>query len=328
MFRILIFMKGIILIGVVIFFAMNMGGSGIAPTFSAVYGAKLINKKLAAILFTVFVLLGAATLGRGVVKTLSSGILPGEFLSPDVALIILSSATLSLFLANLLAIPESTSMVTVGAVTGAGLYFKALQLKTFLWLIPLWIAFPVISFLLTFFLYRLFYPPSHKNLWLYEKIFSKEKELSFLAVLISCFGAFAVGTNNVANAVGPLVGAKLIDVNKGLLFVAPFFGLGAFVFGKRNIETFGKEVVPLGLITSNLVCIVTGTLLIIASSLGAPFPYVQLNALSIFAISCIKNGHSFTLNHHITRRTMMVWTLTPLLSIGVSYGLLSIFVRR
>ena len=229
----------ILLIFVVAFFAMNMGGSGIAPTFSAVWGAKLIKKKTATILFALFVLLGAATLGRGVVKTLSGGILPIDFLSPDVALIILSSATLSLFLANVLAIPESTSMVTVGAVVGAGLYFRHIQLKTFLWLIPLWILFPVISFVLTFFLYRFFYPPNHKNLWLYEKIFSKEKELGFLALLISCYGAFAVGTNNVANAVGPLVGAKLIDMNKGLLLIAPFFGLGAFMFGKRNIETFG-----------------------------------------------------------------------------------------
>ena len=307
---------------------MNMGGSGIAPTFSAVWGAKLIKKKTATILFALFVLLGAATLGRGVVKTLSGGILPIDFLSPDVALIILSSATLSLFLANVLAIPESTSMVTVGAVVGAGLYFRHIQLKTFLWLIPMWVLFPVISFVLTFFLYRFFYPPNHKNLWLYEKIFSKEKELGFLALLISCYGAFAVGTNNVANAVGPLVGAKLIDMNKGLLLIAPFFGLGAFMFGKRNIETFGREVVPLGLVTSNLVCIVTGSLLIIASSLGAPFPYVQLNALSIFAISCVKNGHRATLGHHITRRALMVWTLTPLLAIFVSYFLLSLFVKK
>lgn len=320
--------KNIILFFVVVFFAMNMGASGIAPTFAAVYGGRLIKKKLAVIFFTIFVLVGAATLGRGVVKTLSQGILPAEFLNLDVALIILSSATLSLFLANLLAIPESTSMVTVGAVFGAGLYFNHIKLHTFLWLIPMWIGFPVISFILTFFLYRLIYPPRHGNLWLYQKIFSNENELKILATLISCYGAFAVGTNNVANAVGPLVGAKLIDIKTGLLVVAPFFGLGALIFGRRNIETFGKEVVPLGLITSNLVCLVTGSLLIIASSLGAPFPYVQLNALSIFAISCIKNGHRVTLSHHITKRTFMVWTLTPLLAIATSYILLNLFLGK
>lgn len=320
--------KLILLTGVVAFFAMNMGASGIAPTFSAVYGGRLINKKFAALLFTIFVILGSVTLGRGVVKTLSQGIIPKEYINIDVALVILASATLSLFLANLLAIPESTSMVTVGAVTGAALYFKHIQLKTFLWLIPLWISFPVISFVTTFFIYRKIYPPREGNLWLYQKIFSNENKLKNLAIIISCYGAFAVGTNNVANAVGPLVAAKVIDGNLGLFIIAPIFGIGALLFGKRNIETFGKEVVPLGLITSNIICLVTGTLLIAASSLGAPFPYVQLNALSVFAVSCVKDGHRFTLNHHITKKTFMVWTLTPLLSVGVAYLLLSLFVKR
>src|SRR3989338_256324 len=208
--------KGALLIAVVAFFAMNMGGSGIAPTFSAIYGGGLIRKRYAALLFTIFVLIGASTLGRGVVKTLSQGILPREFLNFDVALVILSSATLSLFLANLLAIPESTSMVTVGAVVGAALYFKHIQLKTFLWLIPLWIGFPVISFVLTFLLYRLIYPPHHGNLWLYQKIFSNENKLKKIAIIVSCYSAFAVGTNNVANAVGPLTGAGVISTNKAL----------------------------------------------------------------------------------------------------------------
>lgn len=320
--------KTILLIIVVAFFAVNMGASGIAPTFSAVYGGRLIKRRAAAALFTIFVILGAATLGRGVVKTLSQGILPQNLLNFDTALVIIAAATLSLFLANILGIPESTSMVTVGAVVGAGLYFKDIEWRTFLWLVPLWITFPLVSFVATFLLYRIIYPPHRGNLWLYQKIFSNEKKLKVLAVLISCYGAFAVGTNNVANAVGPLAGAKVIDQNMALLLISPIFGLGALFFGKRNIETFGKEVVPLGLITSSLVSLVTASLLLIASSLGAPFPYVQLNALSIFAISCVKNGHSVTLSHHITRRTFMVWTLTPLLAISVSYLLLAIFVGR
>lgn len=305
-----------------------MGASGIAPTFSAVYGGRLVNRRFAAFLFTLFVIAGSVTLGRGVVKTLSQGILPKEFFNFDVSLVILASATLSLFLANLLAIPESTSMVTVGAVTGAALYFRHIHLKTFLWLIPLWISFPVVSFLITFYLYRILYPPHHGNLWLYQKIFSNEKKLRVLAIAISCYGAFAIGTNNVANAVGPLTAAGVIDGGTGLFLIAPLFGLGALIFGKRNMETFGQEVVPLGLITSNLICLVTGSLLILASSLGAPFPYVQLNGLSLFAISCVKNGHRFTFRHHITRRTFMVWTLTPLLSIAVSYLLLFLLTRR
>src|SRR3989338_7762603 len=112
-------------------------------------------------------------------------------------------------------------MVTVGAVVGVGLYLQHLQTRIFLWLIPLWIGFPVVSFIVTFFLYRIIYPPRHGNLWLYEKIFSNERKLNILAIVVSCYGAFAVGTNNVANAVGPLVGAKVMGAGSSLILIAP-----------------------------------------------------------------------------------------------------------
>ena len=44
-----------VLILLVVFFAMNMGASGIAPSFSAVFGGSLIKKTTALLLFTVFV---------------------------------------------------------------------------------------------------------------------------------------------------------------------------------------------------------------------------------------------------------------------------------
>ncbi len=119
-----------LILGIIsIFLAFNMDASVIAPSFAAVFGAKLITRKKAVVLFTFFVILGAVILGRNVAVTLGGKLLAKEFISMPVALIILSSASLSLFLANIFKIPQSTSQVTVGAITGAGLYFKALALK-------------------------------------------------------------------------------------------------------------------------------------------------------------------------------------------------------
>ncbi|MDP2912347.1 MAG: inorganic phosphate transporter, partial [Candidatus Omnitrophota bacterium] len=113
--------KHIILILTVIFFSLNMGASGIAPSFASTYGSGLIKKRNALLLFGVFVILGAIILGRNVAVTLGKGLLPKEVISFDVVLVILVAATLSLFLANILKIPQSTSQVTVGAIVGAGL---------------------------------------------------------------------------------------------------------------------------------------------------------------------------------------------------------------
>ncbi len=317
--------KYLLLAFLTIFFALNMGASGIAPAFASTYGGHLVKKKKAFLLFGLFVILGAVTLGRGVAVTLGKSLIPQEFINFNVVLIILGSATSGLFLANILRIPQSTSQVTVGAIVGAGLYFKHLNVTTLFWkILPLWVILPLFSYFLTWLIYRKIYPPEHDNLHIYQKLFANEKKLRLSALVMSCYVAFAIGTNNVGNAVGPLFGAGILGVNLGLILVSPIFGIGALVLGEGTLETAGKEIVPLGLFSSTLVSFVTATLLIFASLLGIPQSLVQLNIFSIFAISCLKNGHRCTLDQRLTKKTFLIWSVTPLISIFISYLLLSL----
>jgi len=317
-----------LLITVIIFFALNMGASGVAPSFAATYGGRLIKKKAALLIFGVFVILGAFLLGRGVAMTLGRGLITQELLSPNVVLIILISATLSLFLANMVKIPQSTSQVTVGSIVGVGLYFGQLYTKTlFLKILPMWFILPLLSYILTFLLYRKIYPPEHDNLHIYQRMFANEKKLKHSSLAVSCYVAFAIGTNNVANAVGPLFGAGIVRIEPGLLLIAPLFGIGAWLMGKGPLETASREIVPLGKVSGTLVSFVTATLLILASLLGIPQSLVQLNLASIFAISCVKNGHKYTLDQHLTRKTFIVWAITLILSIIMAYLLSCIFLK-
>lgn len=317
--------KIIFLIILVIFFAFNMGASGIAPSFASTYGGKLIRKKNALILFGAFVILGAVLLGRNVTLTLGKNLIPKEFIGFDVVLVILGSAALGLFIANILKIPQSTSQVTVGAIVGAGLYFKHLNLETLLLkILPMWVILPLLSYILTLLVYKIIYPPHHNNLHIYQKVFANEKKIRLSALIVSCYVAFAIGTNNVANAVGPLSGAGILSIASGLLLISPLFGVGAWLMGKGPLETAGKEIVPLGLISSTLVSFVTASLLIFASTLGVPQSLVQLNLASIFAICCLKNGHKCTWDQHIIHKTFIIWIITPVISLGISYLLLFI----
>ena len=317
--------KNIFLAATVVFFAMNMGASGIAPAFAAAYGAKAIKRKDALILFSLFVIAGALILGRNVSVTLGKGLLPKEILNFDTVLVILGSAALSLFLANLLRIPQSTSQVTVGAIVGAGLYYRQLNVHTFfLKILPMWVLLPLLSYALTFFLYRIIYPPKHNNLHLYEKLFAHERKLRVTTLAVSCYVAFTIGSNNVANAVGPLFGAGILGLFIGLLLASPLFGIGAYVLGRGPLETAGREIVPLGIFSGTLVSFVTATLLIFASIIGMPQSLVQLNLCSLFAVGSLKNGHKSTLGLYATKKTFLIWLITPLLSTGISYFLLSL----
>ena len=241
--------------------------------------------------------------------------------SSDLVLVILISATVSLFIANLLRVPQSTSLVTVASIVGVGLYYGNIYTKTFLYLVPFWLLFPVIGYFSTYFLGKLIYPPRRSNFWIYEKLVNHRKRLKLFVIIASCYNAFSVGTNNVANAVGPLVGAGILPETLGFMLIAPIFGLGSLTF-PQSIKAVSRKVVPLGLLTATIVCIVTGTLMITASILGVPQSFVMIKLASVFAISGLKNGHKLTFNNPETKKTFLTWIITPIIAAISSFLLI------
>lgn len=312
--------KYLFLIAIVTFFALNMGGSGIAPSFASVYGAKILKRRRAVFLFSIFVVFGALLLGKNVTKTLSRGIIPSGYVDFDTVLIILIAAASGLFIANLLKVPQSTSQVTIGAIVGVGIYLQELNTAKLLFLLGMWIILPLTAYISTFLIFRLIYPPRKENLWFYEKIARRKKRLKIFAIVASCYVAFAIGANNVANAVGPLVGGGIIRPIWGLVLIAPIFGIGALVFGKHNLMSFGKNIVPLGTTSSSITCFVTATLLIFASTLGIPQSLVQLKGCAIMAIGSVKNEKSH--NNRIKKRIFFVWLVTPIIALILAYILI------
>jgi len=302
----------------VVLFALNMGGGNFAASFAAAHGGNLLTRRRAQILFVIFVFLGAIFVGRPVAETLGSRIIPSELIKFDIVLIILISATASLFIANLMHVPQSTSLVTVGSILGVGLYFRNVYAKTFLYLIPFWILLPVIGYVLTYFLGKLVYPPRKSNFWIYEKLVNHRAKLKAFVIAASCYNAFSVGANNVANAVGPLAGAEIIEKTLGLALIAPVFGLGSLLF-HGNLKTAGKRIVPLGLLTATIICLVTGTLMIIASLFGVPQSFVMVKMASIFAIGGLKKGHKSAFASPIAKKTYLTWVITPVFALVISF---------
>jgi sulfate permease len=295
-----------------------MGGGNFAASFAAAYGGKIISKRKAQLLFAIFVFLGAILVGQPVAETLGNRIISSDIIKFDIVLIILISATISLFIANLLHVPQSTSLVTVGSILGVGLYFRNVYTDTFLYLVPFWIILPVLGYVLTYFLGKLVYPPGKTNFWIYEKLVNHRDRLKAFVIIASCYNAFSVGTNNVANAVGPLVGAGIVDKMLGLALIAPIFGMGSLVFG-GPLKTTSERIVPLGLLSATIVCFITGTLMIIASLLGVPQSFVMIKMASLFAIGGLKNGHKVTFANPVTKKTYLTWIITPVIAAIISF---------
>jgi len=315
------------LIIISIFWAMNMGASGMAVSFAASVGSKIVKQNKAVIIFTFFVLIGALLIGPKVGKTLSSQIIAPEFMNQKVVLIILTSSCISIFIANLVRIPLSTSITIVSSYIGAGLYFKSLNVGLIIYLVSVWIGVSVLSYFITYFIANKIYPPRKGNFRFYERFFYHKNKLRRWTLYTDFYSAFGIGTNNVANVVGPLIAANVLSPNIGFVVFSLLFGVGGWVLGRGVLNTVSKEIVPLGIISASIVSLIVSTFIVICSLLGLPAPYVQFSSFSILAIHTVKEEkeHIHTLFHPITKKILKVWVFTPILSMGICYLLLKIW---
>jgi len=309
-------------IAVALFFAVNIGASGSAASMASAYGGRVINKRLALVLMAVFAWLGSVFAGTAVIKTVSSGIMPQEFMRLDVALIILISASLTLFLANLLKIPLSTSQVTVGAVAAAGIYFGSLNKTAIALIVAAWVIIPFASYGIAYFLGKQVEPRFMKWLTSFGSEEKFRKILSWVVIASGCWVAFSVGANNAANAIGPLVGAKLVDVRSGAILGGAFIGLGALVLGGRTLHTTGREITELCVVKASFVSLTAGSLIIVASLLGIPSPLAQATTLAIVGMGTAKCGREETFNNGVVGRILKIWVISPALSFLLAFTII------
>ncbi len=313
-------MLDIIAIGISLFFAMNIGASGAAASMGVAYGAGAIKKVRTALwICAVGVLTGAVLGGGEVVKTISSGIIPQNILTIKIVIIILSSATISLLLANVIGIPLSTSEVTVGAVVGVGVAYQVLYVKSLLTIMSFWVIVPVFAFGVTWVFGKGLVQLNNRGYHL------EKGWLAYLLIVAGFFEAFSAGMNNVANAVGPLVGSGLLSPSKGIWIGGLCVALGAVLLGKKVVETNGKKITQYSKAEGILISS-TGAILVMVSSLyGLPIPLTQVTSSSIIGLGMAKDGKGM-LQKKIVKKIVKIWVVSPLISLSISYFLVKLVI--
>lgn len=255
-----------------LFFAVNIGASGTAAAFGAAYGSGAVQRRPALILCGICALTGSVLAGHQVATTLGKGLLPAHTLPLTGAVAILAAACLTLFLANLVGIPLSTSEVTVGAVVGTAIVLGGPPWGKVLLIVATWLVIPLISFTVAYLLQRTLVP------WLRPFLRERRRSMALLLTLGGCYEAFAAGANNVANAVGPLIAAGVIGMEAGVLGGGIALAIGALALGSRVLNTNAKKITALDLPSGAAVSFTGATLVLAASLLGLPAPLTQVNA--------------------------------------------------
>ncbi|WP_185955945.1 inorganic phosphate transporter [Melghirimyces algeriensis] len=301
------------------FFAMNIGAGGAAATMGVAYGAGAVrSRKVALWISGVGVFLGATLGGDEVAKTISGEIIPDSMLTPHLAVIILASACTSLFIANRLGLPLSTSEVTVGSVVGAGIALHNVFWSNLVLIVALWILIPVTACGLAWITGRVIAVMKprfeHFHWW------KGKRWLPILLVLTGFLEAVSAGMNNVANAVGPLVGTGMISLSQGILFGGFFVALGSILLGGRVLETNGKRITHLSMVEGCAISGIGAFLVIGASLMGIPLPLTQVTSSAIIGTGMAREGFSWK-QKLVIEQMLKVWLVSPLFSLVITYGL-------
>ncbi len=320
------------------FLALTMGGSGTAPAFSAAYGANVLRKSLIPGLFGIMVFLGAILAGKGTATTIGKELLAPEVMSITVVSIIFFSVAVSLLVANLFGIPQSTSQSTVLSVTAVAIYFHQLNTnKLLLEIIPAWFILPVVSFYISFFIGKFVYRPMRKRGYTMPRAQNQNLKPVWngLLVAMSLYVAFSIGANNVANASGPIASMTANELNiqpeknfilimiLSTLVVAPSFGIGSSIFGHKILKNTGKEIVLFGKFEAVIIAFVSASLLLFASiSKGIPTSLVQLNVASILGIGVAKLGARNIFRKTEVRKFFLMWIIAPVIAFVLSLSLI------
>jgi sulfate permease len=317
-----------IAMAIALVFAMNIGASGAAAAMGVAYGSGAISrKKIALVIVAIGVFLGAYLGGGEVVKTLGSGIIPSNLMTVQLVIIILLAATITLFGANMMGIPLSTSEVTVGSVVGVGVAYQALYVKSILTIVAFWLAIPLVAFVIAWGMgYFIRWLEGRDPRWKGIGSGKWKRTLVLLVIFAGFTEAFSAGMNNVANAVGPLVGAGLVSAEMGVFWGGLFVALGAILLGGRVLETNGKKITQMSLLQGISISSTGGILVIISSLLGIPVPLTQVTTTAILGIGTADHGRSLWQKGIITK-ILRVWIVSPVLALVMSYTLVKIFIE-
>lgn len=311
---------------VALFMGLNIGGNNAAASMGAAYGAKVRTKYQAVLLIGVFSVLGAVVDGGAVIKTLGTGILPAGTILLEGAIVAVTASGITVFLANLLKVPISTSQAAVGSVVGLGFFLGASNINApFVgYIISWWIITPIIAWGLAYIMGKYLY--TYILIWLaehHESDASIRKSLNILLTLSGCYVAYSAGANNAANAIGPFVGAGIIASIPGAIFGGLTIGLGALLMGGRVLDTVGKDITELCVIRATFVEFTSALLVHIASIKGIPVSLGEIVAAGIIGIGCANSGMHIV-KGEVVKKILMAWVISPLLAGILAFALMKL----
>ena len=313
----------IIVVAAAVLLAINVGGNNSAAEMGPAFGSGIRSKMEAVILIAIFSMIGAVMAGEHVVNTIARGIMDPRHLEGNLAavIVILLAATALIGFANGLRVPVATSHAMVGAVVGMGLFYGSVQWHNVGRIVVWWLATPLVALVLSYGIGRFIYPWLHKRL---ESVSGHSgPAMIFYRAFVTisgCYMAFSAGSNSLAKAVGPVVGAGVLHAGQAAILGGLCMALGAFLVGHRLLHTVGKGITPIDPLKATLVELVCGSILLVASHAGVPISLAETVTCSVIGFGAAHSGLLLTAQNNHVKTIYKLWPICPLFTAAASYG--------
>ncbi len=256
-----------------LFLGWSLGANDAGNVFGAAVETKMVRFKIAAIIASIFVILGAVIEGKGTSGTLSDlgyvNAMAGSF---TVAL----SAAISLYSMVRIRIPVSSSQAIVGAIIGWNFFTGSFtDVAVIAKIMTTWIVSPLLAGLFAYIIYHIVrYILSRTKIHLLDMDYYTRAGL----IVVGAFGAYSLGANNIANVMGVFVNSSpfrdlnvynLITISgtQQLFFLGAIaISVGIFTYSYKVMKTVGHDLCKLSPLTGLIVVLAESLVLFLFSS--------------------------------------------------------------
>ncbi|WP_371225224.1 inorganic phosphate transporter [Roseovarius sp. 2305UL8-3] len=167
--------------------------------------------------------------------------------------------------------------------------------------------------------------------------FFRGGEFGILFAITAGFGAYMalnIGANDVANNVGPTVGAKVMTLGAALVMAATFEALGAIIAGGNVVGTVRAGIVDPSLISDQMVYVwvmmaallAAAVWLNLATMVGAPVSTTHSIVGGVLGAGVAAAGLS-VVNWTVVTNIVASWVISPLLGAVLAAGCLYVVKR-
>ena len=276
-----------------LFLGWTLGANDAANIFGSAVGSRMLSFTRAAVIASIFVILGAVVQGAGASDTLGR---LGSVNSIGGAFTVALAAGVTVYFMTKAGLPVSTTQAIVGAIVGWNFFTdNAIDTKSLLQIVTTWITGPVLGAVFAYALYHLV-RITRKRIKIHLLLY--ESYIRTGLMIAGAFGAFSLGANNIANVMGVFVpSVSLGDANFGLFTLTGaqqlfFLGgiaiaAGILTYSKKVMQTVGANLLELTSEAAFVVILSQALVLFIfsSSSLSGLLVRIGLPAIPLVPVS-------------------------------------------